>query len=310
MPAGSTDAFTLGDQTATTGGKGVGLRFAKYEGLGNDFLVVDVDLQGPLDLTARQAATLCDRHVGVGADGVLVTGIASGRPFMRVYNADGSRPEMCGNGLRCVALYLVHAGRLSERELEIDTEAGAHWCRVLDAGSEGQVRSQMRAPSFAPEDVPVRSSEALIDAFFDIDGDRLRVTALSVGNPHAVTFDHVGARRAELGPKIAIDPRFPDGVNVGFASLQRDPDARPAIELHVHERGSGWTRACGTGACAAAAAAVRTGRVEAARPVAVRLPGGPLQIEAGHEGEPIYMTGPARHVFDGVLTPATLGGSS
>jgi len=266
------------------------LQFSKYEGIGNDFVVV----RGRGAVSRAQAVALCDRHLGVGADGVLVTGVEAGRPFMEVVNADGSTAEMCGNGLRCVALELLRAGDVQGREaFEVDTEAGPHLCRIEGA----RVSVTMRAPAFDPERVPVKADSPLIDAPWEVAGSTLHITAMSLGNPHAVCFDEVGDARRELGPALGIDTRFPEGVNVGFARLE----GMAPLELHlaVFERGAGWTRACGTGACAAAIAAVETGRAEEGRPVSVRLPGGILTVTWSRGSTGPVMTGPARHVFDG-----------
>jgi diaminopimelate epimerase len=277
------------------------LDFEKYEGLGNDFVVVEAEV-GALSLDAVRA--ICDRHRGVGADGVLFVARSGGRPAMRVTNADGSRAEMCGNGLRCVALHLARTGAASVGEsFVVDTDAGPHACRVLTLdGSVGTVQVSMRPASLAPADVPVVAERPLVDAPFRVDGAEVHVTAVSMGNPHAVVFDAVGPARVSLGPALQEDPRFPAKANVGFARLLPEDAARArAMELFVYERGAGWTEACGTGACAAVVAAVETGRVPRGEPVEVRLPGGPLSIVAGALGERILMTGPARHVFSGHL---------
>lgn len=257
----------------------VSVRFAKYEGLGNDFLIVDA----AADLDAAMVQRLCDRHLGVGADGVLFVGASS----MRVINADGSTAEMCGNGIRCVALHLARNG--GPRELTLDTGAGPHRCRVLDLeDTRAQVEVEMRSAEVGtPDDV------------FPLEGLELRLTRVSMGNPHAVLFDEIG-NAARLGPRLERDERFPGGVNVGFA---RVASGGRTIELAVWERGVGFTRACGTGACAAAAAAVATGRIPRGEPIEVRLPGGTLRIEVGEPGAPVKMTGPARHVFDGTVDP-------
>lgn len=269
----------------------VKLRFSKYEGLGNDFLVVEEGAGPAVDAAA--AARLCDRHFGVGGDGVLVTGFARGTPFMKVINADGSVPEMCGNGLRCVALYLVHRGLVNVRAFRIDTDAGPHDVEVAVEGRGGQVQVLMRPASLEASDV-LQQSGRFVDAPFPVDGHALHMTAVSMGNPHAVTFDALPAPMSELGPRIEKDPRFKAGANVGFASMQQGE-----LLLTVWERGCGFTLACGTGACAAAVAAVETGRAPRDVPITVRLPGGPLSIRVGAPGAPISMTGPARHVFDG-----------
>ena len=274
--------------------------FSKYEGLGNDFVVVE----GPeaAALGAELAQRICDRHRGVGADGVLRIGMSSqGRPSMQVINADGSVPEMCGNGLRCVALHLARTGRADGQAFEVDTAAGPHRCRVLEPGRSGlrdaMVEVALRATSLEPSEVPVRAAAALRDAPLELGGRVLRWTAVSMGKPHAVTFDDPGPARVELAPLVQNAALFPRGVNVGFAQL-RGPRA---IELAVFERGAGWTEACGTGACAAAVAAVETGRAARGEALTVQLPGGALTIVVQQPGERVLMTGPARHVFDGVV---------
>ncbi len=279
------------------------LRFAKYEGLGNDFVVLDVE--APDALAARfdvhaLAARLCDRHRGIGADGVLLVGLRAGVPFMRVINADGSEPEMCGNGLRCAALHLARTGRITAdgAPIRFDTGAGPHEVRVHEAGEEGRVEVVMRAATFDPVQVPVVATQPLVDAPLEVDGQVLSATALSLGNPHLVIFDALApAARRALGPRLSVDARFPAGVNVGFAT--RDDTG---LALVVHERGVGFTEACGTGACAAAIAAVATGRAQAGAALPVRLPGGVLTVRVDAVDAPVRMTGPARHVFDGELS--------
>jgi len=299
------------------------LRFAKYEGLGNDFIVVDASAPDVFDRSLARAevvAAICDRHRGIGADGLLLAGVIHGVPFMRVLNADGSEPEMCGNGLRCVALHLARTGQLPERAetesaqtegtqtegtqtegthtLIFDTGAGPHGVTLHAVGESGVVEVQMRAPSLVPSAVPVCALAPLVDAPLEVDGHTLRVTAVSMGNPHVVTFDVLSvAERLALGPRLERDARFPEGVNVGFAQMT----ASDALTLHVFERGVGWTEACGTGACAAAVAAVESGRAERGRTLRVALPGGTLLVRVGAPGASVYMTGPARHVFDGTL---------
>ncbi len=269
--------------------------FSKYEGLGNDFLVVE-QARFP-ELTSELAVKLCDRHFGVGADGVLVTGLREGRPFMCVVNADGSRPEMCGNGLRCVALYLVDRGLVRESAFEVATEAGPHFVRVLRDGSLASVEVRMRHASLEASDVLAARQGRFVEQPFELGAEQVTLSAVSMGNPHAVTFDALGGREGELGPRIEKDPRFKAGANVGFAQVRGQDD----LELVVWERGVGFTLACGTGACAAAVAAVETGRAHRHAPITVRLPGGALTIKVGDPAAPIEMTGPARRVFEGEL---------
>lgn len=253
------------------------MRFVKLEGLGNDFVVVDAT-RGPAPLDAEQVRALCDRRRGIGADGVLrVEPSGRARCRMTIFNADGSRPEMCGNGLRCVARYLRDADPETPRRFAVETDAGLR--NVVDHGAEVEVDMG------ALTDHGVRALPAL-----DLTG-RL----VDVGNPHLVVcgaYDAEAARR--LGPRIERDPQFPRGVNANFATIEH-----PArVRLFVWERGCGLTQACGTGACATVAAGWLGGRLPTDRAIEVQLPGGSLTIS----GSPaqITMRGPARWVFDGV----------
>lgn len=274
-------------------GERVQRRFGKYQGLGNDFIVVD-GRDGPLGPFRQAAQALCDRHLGVGADGVLFVDFDGERPRMGVINADGSVPEMCGNGLRCVALHLARTAGMVDA-FTVDTDAGPHRCEQL---ADGRLSIEMRAASLVPAEIGIAGGAPWLDAPFVVGDETLAVTAVSMGNPHAVLFDERGddaAFRGTFGPLIGGDARFTHGVNVGFARCR----GRRDIRLDVHERGVGWTQACGTGACAAAVAAVETGRADRGTPVAVTLPGGTLEITVGAPGRPLRMTGPAVHVFDG-----------
>lgn len=274
------------------------LAFEKYEGLGNDFVLVE----GATSLLdAREVIEICDRHLGVGADGVLFVERDGSRAAMRIVNADGSRAQMCGNGLRCVALHLYRRGEIGlDEDAVVETDAGPHRVRVVDShGLRARVRVAMRPASFVPDEVPVRAGAPLFDAPIEVAGHVLPVTCISMGNPHAVTFADVGKARFDIGPALQGHPMFPRGVNVGFARARKDA-GRTVLDLDVLERGAGWTRACGTGACAAAVAAVMTNRAPRGEPIEVRLPGGSLEIVVGDERAPIMMTGPARQVFSGL----------
>jgi diaminopimelate epimerase len=284
----------------------VSIPFWKYEGLGNDFIVVD-HRHAP-NLTPETAAAMCDRHFGIGADGVLLTGLRDAKPFMRVVNADGSIPEMCGNGLRCVALFLVERGHVAGRTFVVETDAGPHPVVVAEARAANgarQVTVHMRRASLAAGDVLRDGAGEAIDVPFegavDPHGRPLRMTCVSMGNPHAVFFDAAQdrAQMAELGPRIEKDPRFIAGANVGFAAMR----APGSLDLTVWERGVGFTLACGTGACAAAVAAVETQRATRGAPLTVHLPGGPLTVRVGERAAPIEMEGPARCVFRGEFGP-------
>jgi len=256
------------------------LRFSKYQGLGNDFIVVD----GPL-MDADRARQLCDRRRGIGADGVLTVlppRSAGAVATMHIFNSDGSVAAMCGNGIRCVARHLADARGLSG-DLTIDTDSGPRPCHV-HRGVDGHV-----------EAVSVEMGPARVEGeeTFTVGGDQYRSVRVSMGNPHAVLFHPPSRERAaEVGP--AIERAVVGGVNVGFA--------RPGpggIDLVVWERGSGLTDACGTGACAAAVASARAGTVPTGQPVEVRLPGGPLQITVAKDLTRVTMRGPAEWVFEG-----------
>ena len=255
------------------------LRFWKYHGLGNDFVVVE---GGPL-MDPGRAERICDRHRGIGADGVLtiLPPREAGVAYMHIYNSDGSVAAMCGNGIRCVARHLAEKQGLSG-EILIETDSGVKRC-TAHRGADGAV-----------EAVTVEMGTARVEGEqqFEVGAEAVRTLRVSMGNPHAVIFDGPGPERAAtLGP--AIEARVPGGVNVGFARI-----AGGGLDLVVWERGAGLTDACGTGACAAAAAAVKTGRLKGGGPVDVRLPGGTLTIRVGPDLS-VLMKGPAARVFEG-----------
>jgi diaminopimelate epimerase len=261
------------------------MRFEKYEGLGNDFLVVDArdeDEVGP-----ARAVALCDRRLGVGGDGVLLvlpprTPGAAAR--MRVVNADGSVPEMCGNGIRCVAIHLARKQGQAAAELRIDTDAGPRVCQVEDVAGAGMVTVEMG------------EVRVLGERTVEVEGMPESLTVADVGNPHAVLFGSFTRDEvARIGPRIATHPAFPRGTNVEFARA-----AGGQIDLVVWERGVGITLACGTGACATAAVACAKGLATKGAPIEVRLPGGPLQVTIQPNGF-ATMRGPARRVYAGEL---------
>jgi diaminopimelate epimerase len=254
--------------------------FAKYHGLGNDFLIVDgrdrQEIPSP-DAVRR----ICDRRRGVGADGVLTLLPATGRgvAFMHVTNSDGSVAAMCGNGIRCAARYLQARGKLSGNEAILETDSGPRRCRIQG------------------DEVSVEMGAARVDGErrFDAGGRSHSAILVSVGNPHAVIFGEADPELAtRAGPAIAA--AVPGGINAGFAAVKGT-----AIELVVWERGAGLTEACGTGACAAAAAAVKTGKLPASKPIAVRLPGGELTVTVSADLSAIEMRGPAVKIFEGEI---------
>lgn len=289
------------------------IAFAKHHGLGNDFLVIDARA---LDVERLRAAapSLCDRHRGVGGDGLLLLWRDAPRPAMRVVNADGSVPEMCGNGLRCFVQWLDDAGLLAtERDgtaefAAVDTDAGTLRCEVFRdaAGRIAEVEVAMGQGRFDPAAVPYAGETALQDATFEAHGHRLRASALSIGNPHLVLFEPVEeAERLRLGPLLERHPAFPARINVEFcAPLPPAADGTAQLQVDVYERGCGWTQACGTGATAVAIAHVRAGRHPADAPLRVRLPGGWLTLRADAEGRG-WMRGPTAYVYRGeVALPA------
>ncbi len=285
------------------------LAFVKLHGIGNDFLFVDGrDLD--LDLAGAPGAWLCDRHEGIGADGVLILIGTLASPEMRVVNADGSIAQMCGNGLRCFAKVLGDDYLPGADEVAVITGKGTLGCRLW-RGADGRVERvtvDMGEASFDPRVVPLAQhvdvpwiEEAV--ALEGVDGRQIRVTALNTGNPHGVVFETVdAATRLRVGPALHDNPLFPAKANIEFVDvLVSGADGRPRLAVEVFERGVGWTRACGTGAVAAVLAAVRTGRVAAGQDVEVRLPGGWLQIAVTPQLR-ATMTGPAVEVFRGEVS--------
>lgn len=270
------------------------IHFEKYEGLGNDFLIVDGRSQdhAPLPLALRVA--ICDRHTGVGADGVLTVlapRSADAKVRMHITNSDGSEPEMCGNGLRCLMRWLYAHGEVqAEKPYWIDTDAGLHECWVTAKG----VRVRMPAAKFADDILGhAGGANALTWGTESFAG-----TAVSMGNPHWVmplAKMPVETEISRVGPLLSVHPDFPNGTNVGFAVAEDSNTLR----LVVWERGAGFTQACGTGACAAVAALVQAGRFACDEDIRVLLPGGTLFIRIPSDGSCVWMSGPARAVFVG-----------
>ena len=276
------------------------IRFAKMQGLGNDFVVIDAVRQA-IALSPQQTSYLADRHFGVGCDQLLLVEAArqAGADFRyRIFNPDGSEVEQCGNGARCFMRFVEEQGLTTERQLRVETLGGIIELRLQD---DGQVTVNMGAPRFSPAEIPfVSDSSAPLQTLeLEVDGQRrrLEISALSMGNPHAVQAvdDLERAPVALYGPLIETHPRFPQRVNAGFMQL-RD---RHNISLRVYERGAGETLACGSGACAAVVAGVRRGLLDS--PVRVQMRGGELLIAWAGDGAPVLMTGPALTVFTGEI---------
>ena len=264
------------------------IRLHKYQGLGNDFIVADLraGVPAPSPLDPEVARRLCDRRLGIGADGVLAI-VPSERAVagMRIRNADGSEPEMCGNGIRCVAKHLYDGG-LRRSPIPIETASGVLDCAVAE-GPDGLTA----AVTVAMGQPRVEGPAERIDA----GGRTFEIVRVSMGNPHAIAFvdgEDLLALAERYGPLIERDLRFPARTNVEFARIADD-----GIDLRVWERGCGITLACGTGACATMVAAVATGRLPADREIEVRLLGGPLRIRVAPDLSQVWMTGPAIHVF-------------
>jgi diaminopimelate epimerase len=274
------------------------IAFDKYQGLGNDFLVIEADDAHAASFAPDVAARLCDRRFGIGADGVLLVLPPSGPRFaarMRVVNADGSIPEMCGNGLRCVALHVARRRGVDAYEADFETDAGERHAKVARPGNAHEAH------------VTVDMGEIRVgnEVVLEIDGESVRVIEADAGNPHAILLPiddaHDHARIERLGPRIERHSRFPRGTNVELVSREG-----AAFRLTVWERGVGFTLACGTGACATAGVLVARGLAAANTPIAVRLPGGDLRVtilrEASGKAMKAIMAGPAVHVFSGETT--------
>jgi len=272
------------------------IRFTKMQGVGNDFVVLDA-INQDIALDARAVRRLADRHFGIGCDQVLVIERARTPDTdftYRIFNADGDEVEHCGNGARCFLRFVRDAGLTSKREIRVQTLAGIIVPRLEE---DGQVTVDMGAPVFEPARIPFLA-EARADTYtLDVDGERVTISALSMGNPHAVQVvaDVDAAPVLVQGPRIERHPRFPQRVNAGYMQVL---DAG-RIRLRVYERGAGETLACGTGACAAVVAGIQRGLLHG--PVQVDTRGGALRIAWEGEGRPVFMTGPAETVFEGEI---------
>jgi diaminopimelate epimerase len=279
------------------------LRFTKMHGLGNDFVVIE-DLSNTWDLAPEAVAWLCDRHFGIGGDGLILvrrSARAGAEYYMHYYNADGSLAEMCGNGIRCFAKYLVDRELIASdvTDLAIDPLGGLKQVTVVrGADSLMEVATvDMGEPILAPAAIPARfDGDAVLDAPLSTTYGDVAVTLVSMGNPHAVLWvDDVDEAPVEtLGPEIEVHDRFPHHTNVEFVHVLA-PDR---VRMRVWERGVGETLACGTGACAVTVAAALTGRT--GRSVTVELLGGELEIVWAEDGR-VRMTGSATEVFEGVV---------
>lgn len=272
------------------------LKFAKMHGLGNDFMVIDAVRQS-VELNGTWIRELADRRFGVGFDQLLLVERARDPRFdfrYRIFNADGAEVEHCGNGARCFALFVRREGLCYKAIIDVETCVGPIQLRVED---DEQVTVQMGVPVFDPDLIPFYASECADVYNLEVEGSALQVSALALGNPHAVTIvSDVGLSPVEtLGPLVESHPLFPNRVNAGFMEIVD----RAHIRLRVYERGVGETLACGTGACAAAISGIVRGLLQS--PVRVDLPGGPLVVSWGGRGDGVYLTGPGAFVFEGTI---------
>lgn len=273
------------------------LDFTKYQGLGNDFILVDNRDSSEPKVSPEQAIKLCDRHFGIGGDGVIfvLPGQAGTDYTMRIFNSDGSEPEMCGNGIRCFARFVADLeGDQAKESYKIHTLAGLI---VPKLSADGQVTVDMGKPRLTASEIPTTLADSQgtsIDQSLEVAGQSWQVTCVSMGNPHCITFvDDVAAIELEkIGPQFESHAAFPKKINTEFIEVVR-PDY---LKMRVWERGAGITLACGTGACASLVAAVLNNKSD--RKATIELPGGPLVIEWATD-DSIFMTGPAERAFTG-----------
>ena len=284
------------------------VKFTKYHGLGNDFILIDNRASSEPSITPDQAIQLCDRHFGIGADGVIfaLPGQNGNDYTMRIFNSDGSEPEMCGNGIRCLAKFIADLeaqdissdpNNITPRSYKIHTLAGVITPKLE---SNGLVTVDMGLPQLTASEIPTTLAPAdqkVINQPLEVAGKTWLLTCVSMGNPHCLTFvDDVAAIDLEtIGTLFEHHPVFPQRTNTEFIEVVR-PDY---LKMRVWERGAGITLACGTGACATVVAGVLNGKCD--RRATVELPGGCLEIEWSEIDQRVYMTGPAEQVFSGIV---------
>jgi diaminopimelate epimerase len=272
------------------------LQFTKMHGAGNDFVVLD-GIRQHIELSPAQYQALADRHFGIGCDQILLVQ-APTRPDCdfryRIFNADGGEVQQCGNGARCFVRFVHDQGLTPKREIRVETASGVIVPKLED---DGRVTVDMGPPRFGPAEIPFIAPARALTYRLNVAGRELEISALSMGNPHAVWLvdDADAAPVAELGPLIEQHASFPQRVNVGFMQIV----GRDRIRLRVFERGSGETLACGTGACAAVVAGITRGLLDAS--VSVETRGGTLSIRWAGSGSDVFLTGPAVTVFQGEI---------
>lgn len=278
------------------------MKFTKMQGLGNDYVYVNC-FKETVENPSSVAKFVSNRNFGIGSDGLILICPSETADFQMVmYNADGSRGEMCGNGIRCVAKYVYDYGLTDKTRISVETLGGIKYLDLtVEDGKVRLVKVDMGAPHLAPEEIPIAMDDKdvgkVIDEEIDVDGTVYHMTGVSMGNPHTVVYmdDLKGLEIEKIGPKFESHPRFPQRINTEFAHVLDEH----TVEMRVWERGSGETLACGTGACAVAVASILNGLTK--RSVTVKLLGGDLMIEWNEENGHVFMTGPAEVVFDGEI---------
>lgn len=275
-------------------------QFRKYQGLGNDFVIME-EKDKEDSFYASLSQKICQRHYGVGGDGIILVGTQKKEPplRMRIFNADGSEGEMCGNGLRCAVHYLLDTGRIDSKDsIAIDTLAGIIDSRIhKEEGSTIEVTAALGVPEFLPDAIPIASQKQSSSYTLTLHNDHYDISCVSTGPPHAVLFLNPSQEvdLPTLGPEIAAHPFFPKSCNVNVARVIDSEH----VEAWVWERGVGITKACGTGAAAVAATGIVRGLLS--HKVEIQQPGGKLTISWQGEGHTIFMTGPSTFVFSGVF---------
>lgn len=279
------------------------MRFTKMHGLGNDYVYVNC-FKEKIENPPEVARYVSDRHFGIGSDGLIMINPSKVADFeMEMYNADGTRGEMCGNGIRCVAKYVYDYGLTDKTGISVETLGGIKYLdlTVVD-GKVALVKVDMGTPELRAEEIPIvmeegREADRVVDEVIVVDGKEYRMTGVSMGNPHVVVYinDVTGLDIEKIGPKFENHERFPKRINTEFARVID----RKTVEMRVWERGSGETLACGTGACAVAVASILNGLTD--NEVTIQLLGGDLKIDWDREANKVYMTGTATTVFDGEI---------
>lgn len=278
------------------------MKFTKMQGLGNDYVYVNC-FKETIEDPSAVAKFVSNRNFGIGSDGLILICPSETADFqMIMYNADGSRGEMCGNGIRCVAKYVYDYGLTDKTRISVETLGGIKYLDLtVEDGKVCLVKVDMGEPHLAPEEIPIAMENKdvgkVIDEEIDVDGRKYRMTGVSMGNPHTVVYmdDLKELEIEKIGPKFENHPRFPQRINTEFAHVLDEH----TVEMRVWERGSGETLACGTGACAVAVASILNGLTK--RKVTVELLGGDLIIEWEEDTGHVFMTGPAEVVFDGEI---------